>query len=436
MPAKEEKVPDQLKMEDKKSNLPQNNVKAQPTSSLAGLQQSFRNISPPSIQPHHIQRAKSFGVVLLLIACLSLGFLGGWIGSNARTTSDNIPTSTQKEVVTSESNLIADIAKQVSPSVVSVNVTSQTSTPDIFGFIQPQAQQSAGTGIILSSDGVIVTNRHVVPVGTTNVSVTLSDGTTFNNVQVIGRTSQSDSLDIAFLKIADTKGHKLVPATLGDSSKMQVGDRVVAIGNALGQYQNTVTSGIISGYGRTVQASDQGSGSGENLEDLFQTDASINPGNSGGPLVNSDSQVIGINTAVASNAQGIGFAIPINDVKGLIDNVLNTGKFQQPYLGVRYLSLTNDYANQVGVSVSRGAYIIPAGKDGGQPGVVSGSPADKAGLKEGDVITAVDGTNIDSNHSLTSLLGQHQVGDTVSLTVLRGGKQITVNATLGSAPSQ
>lgn len=411
-------------------------AKTKPAASLADLQRNLRSKTTATLRSDHAQRAKHLGVILLLIACLALGFLGGWLGSNRNSTDNSLNTSKQKEVVESEGNLIANIAKQVSPSVVSVNVTGQSQSTDFFGFTQSQPQQSAGTGIIISSDGVIVTNRHVVPEGTSSVSVTLSDGTTFNNVQVIGRTSQSASLDIAFLKIIDTKGKKLVPASLGDSSQMQVGDRVVAIGNALGQYQNTVTSGIISGYGRTVQAGDQGGGSSENLEDLFQTDASINPGNSGGPLVNADSQVIGINTAVASDAQGIGFAIPINDVKGLIATVLDTGKFQQPYLGVRYLSLTNDYAQQLGIKVTRGAYILPTNKDNGQSGVLSGSPADKAGLKEGDVIVAVNGTNIDANHSLTSLLDQHQVGDSVGLTVLRNGKQMAVSVTLEAEPGQ
>jgi serine protease Do len=138
---------------------------------------------------------------------------------------------------------------------------------------------------------------------------------------------------------------------------------------------------------------------------------------------------------VASGAQGIGFAIPINDVSGLIKSVLATGKFEQPYLGVHYLSLTNDYAQQLGLSISRGAFVIPASQDNGQAGVVSGSPAAKAGIKESDVITAVDGKNIDANHSLTSLLDQHAVGDTVTLSVLRNGKQISVQAQLGTAPS-
>jgi serine protease Do len=381
-----------------------------------------------------------FGAAALLIVSLAAGFAGGWVGATNRDNSDFASTATQKEVVYSQDQLISSIAKTMSQSVVSVNVTSETTTSpqdSFFGFGLPQQsqQQSEGTGVVISSNGLIVTNRHVVPAGTTSVSVTLSDGTQLNNVQVVGRTSESDSLDVAFLKITDAKGHTLVPAQLGDSSKVKIGDSVVAIGNALGQFQNTVTSGIISGFGRSVQASDQGSAStGENLEDLFQTDAAINEGNSGGPLVNMDGQVIGINTAVASNAQGIGFAIPINDISGLIKTVLSTGKFQQPYLGVHYLSLTNDYASQLNLSVTRGAYIIPSDQDGGVSGVVSGSPADQAGLKEGDVILSVNSMNIDDSHSLTALLDQHSVGDSVTLKVLRNGKQIYVQVTLSAAP--
>ncbi len=381
---------------------------------------------------------KYIGIALLLIVSLASGFAGGWVESN-RNSYGLSSTAKQKQVVYGQDQLISSIAKQVSQSVVSVNVTSQTSSSqnNLFGFMTPnQTQQSAGTGIIISSNGLIITNRHVVPAGTTSVSVTLSDGTQLNDVKVIGETSQNDSLDIAFLKITNAKGHTLVPAQLGDSSQVKVGDSVIAIGNALGQYQNTVTSGIISGFGRSVQASDQGNANtGENLEDLFQTDAAINEGNSGGPLVNMSGQVIGIDTAVASNAQGIGFAIPINDVSGLIKNVLATGKFQQPYLGVRYLSLTNDYASQLNLSVSRVEYIIPSSQDGGQPGVISGSPADRAGIKEGDVIVSVDGTNIDDRHSLTALLDQHSVGDVVNLQILRAGKQINVQATLVAAPT-
>jgi len=376
----------------------------------------------------------------LLVGALLLGLAGGFAGaalenSNGGSGFLSGTITNQKKVVTSESQLVNDIAKTVGPSVVSVNVTTQGSTQDFFGFAQPTQEEAAGTGIIISSDGLVVTNRHVVPTGTTQVSITLSDGTELGNVTVVGRTNASDSLDVAFLKINNTRGHKLTPAILGDSSKVQVGDAVVAIGNALGQFQNTVTSGIISGYGRSVQASDSsGTQSPENLDDLFQTDAAINEGNSGGPLVNLNGQVIGINTAIAGNAQNIGFAIPINDVKGLISQVLKTGKFARPYLGVRYIPLTSDVAQQYDLSVNRGAYVAPP-VDATQPSVVPDSPADKAGVKQGDIITQINGTDIDENHSLVSLLDQHAVGDKVSLTVLRDGKTLHLTATLGSSPS-
>jgi serine protease Do len=222
---------------------------------------------------------------------------------------------------------------------------------------------------------------------------------------------------------------------LGDSSKMQVGDKVVAIGNALGQFQNTVTEGILSGFGRSVTAGDSsGTGSDETLQNLFQTDAAINEGNSGGPLVNINGEVIGINTAIAGDAQNIGFAIPINDAQGSIKSILGTGKLERPYLGVRYISLTDDYAYTYNLPVKRGAYIPPAA--GGQASIVSGSPADKAGLKEKDVITAIDDTKIDENNSLTSVLGKHAVGDNITLSVLRGGKDMKIKVTLEAAPGQ
>jgi len=215
----------------------------------------------------------------------------------------------------------------------------------------------------------------------------------------------------------------------------------VAIGNALGQFQNTVTSGIISGYGRSVQASGSGGSLGslsgastENLDDLFQTDAAINEGNSGGPLVNLNGQVIGINTAIASNSQNIGFAIPINDIKGLINQVLKTGKFQRPYLGVRYIPLTADVANEFSLSTQAGAFIAPS-NDPTSPSVIAGSPAASAGLQDNDIITALDGTPINQANSLTSLLDQHQPGDQISLTVLRNGQALHVSVTLGSMPS-
>lgn len=384
-------------------------------------------------QPNE-QRQRIASVVFVLFACLSFGFLGGWLGalSQSKGGLDVKSPEAKQQVIASESQLISEIAKNVGPSVVSVSVTSRAQG-GFFGSYG-QLEQSAGTGVIISDDGYIITNRHVIPAGTTSVTVTLSDGTQLDNVKVVGRTSENDSLDIAFLKVTDKKGKTLKPADLGDSSKMQVGDKVVAIGNALGQFQNTVTSGIISGYGRSVEAGDGSGSATETLQNLFQTDTAINRGNSGGPLVNTSGQVIGINTAVAGNAENIGFAIPINDVKGLINSVLKDGKLSRPYLGVRYITLTDSVASQLNLSVKRGAYLAPG--QGGEAPVISGSPADKAGLKEGDIITKIDNTNIDENHSLTSLVGQKSVGDKISVTYIRDGAQKTVTATLEAVPEQ
>lgn len=373
------------------------------------------------------------GIVLL---ALLAGYTGAWLQNRHESNSLATNTSAQKKIVTSESALISQIAKTVGPSVVSISVEISDGSVDFFGNEQPSAQ-GAGTGIILSTSGIIVTNRHVVPEGTTKVGVTLSDGTEFKDVEVIGRTSEGDSLDVAFLKINDLEGHKLVAAELGDSTKMQVGENVVAIGNALGQFQNTVTSGIISGYGRNITAGDSSgqSGATENLINLFQTDAAINQGNSGGPLVNMNGQVIGINTAVAAgDAQNIGFAIPINDISGMINQVLETGKFARPYLGIRYVALSPDVAKQLDLSQTSGAYISES-NDPSSPSIIPDSPADKAGLKQRDIITAIDDTKIDQTHSLSSLLGTHQPGDKVKLTIVRNGKTLHINATLGTLPA-
>lgn len=377
-----------------------------------------------------IDKPKSLGVVFILLLSLSFGFLGGWLGSSAKENSSTTGTISKasQQVVLNESQLISDIAKNVGPSVVSIDVTSQSQQVNFFGQGQQVEQQSAGTGIIISDSGYIMTNRHVLSTTSTKVSVTLSDGTKLTDVDVVGTTADSDSLDIGFLKIKDTKGKKLTAAKIGDSSKVQVGDKVVAIGNALGQFQNTVTSGIISGFGRSVEAGDESGDASENLQNLFQTDTAINQGNSGGPLVNINGEVIGINTAIAGGtAENIGFAIPMNDVQGLIKSVLEKGKIERPYLGIRYVSLNDDYAYQYNLSVKRGAYIAPSTSGSS---IIAGSPAEKAGLKEKDVITKIDGTNVDENNSLVSLLGRKAVGDQVELTVLRDGKEQSIKVTL------
>lgn len=373
--------------------------------------------------------------VVLMLATLIIGFIGGILGSRImplRITSLNTPLG-QQQIVSSQSQLISSIAKNVSPSVVSINVSSgadQTSNSSIFGGMISQPTKSAGTGIILSSDGIIVTNKHVISGNNSIVSVTTSDGKTYDNVQVIAKDPRNN-FDVAFLKINGAKG--LIPAKLGDSSKMQVGDGVVAIGYALGEFEDTVTSGIISGLGRPITATG-GSTNTETLTNLFQTDAAINPGNSGGPLVNMNSEVIGINTAVAGGtAQNIGFSIPVNDIKSQIESILNTGKLEVPYLGVRYIVLTPAIKEKFELPVSEGAWL--KGNDDSLA-VIFGSPADKAGLKEGDIIVKVNGQIVNDKHVLSSLLSKYKVGDSVELQVNNNGNVRTVKVKLEAAPNQ
>ncbi len=437
-----------------KDNGKVNSISTKSSSKYKTLTFTVPTFRKPNIKIPENKKARTILVTLVFIlAAIGSGFVGGWVESSGNTIAlGNTSLGNQKQIVTSNSQLITDIAKTVGQSVVSVNVainTSGSSTASgssitggfgLFGFSQPEEEQAAGTGIIISSNGIILTNRHVVPQGTTSVSVTLSNGTELKDVSVIGRTNTSDSLDIAFLKINNAEGQKLVPAAVGDSSQMQVGDEVVAIGNALGQFQNTVTSGIISGYGRDVTAEADTGGIGsatsdsENLVDLFQTDAAINEGNSGGPLVNLNGQVIGINTAIAGNAQNIGFSIPINDVKGLINQVLKNGSFTMPYIGIRYIPLTPDVANEYNLSVQNGAFIAPSA-DPSEPSILPNSPASSAGLEINDIITAVNGTSINQENSLTSLIDQYTPGTNISLTVIRDGKTIQVSVTLGTEPS-
>lgn len=366
--------------------------------------------------------------VLLIAAAALAGFGGAFVydqTSGTDKTGENASVSRQAQVVSDESDLNAAIATNVSDSVVSINVESSTPASRFFyGY----TSESAGTGIIISSDGYIITNKHVIPEGATKVTVTLGNGTEYNDVEIVGRDPRS-SVDIAFLKIKDVKDLKA--AKLGDSSNVRVGEKVVAIGNALGQYQNTVTSGIISGLGRPVTAGDE-TGS-ESLTNLLQTDAAINSGNSGGPLVNVNSEVIGINTAVATgDAQNIGFAIPIDDVKGLINSVLAKGKLEVPYLGVRYVDLNEDIASQLDLERDKGAYIYASGN---QKAIVSGSPAEKAGLQKGDIIIKINTTNLDEDHGLAATLSKYSVGEGVNLTIVRDGKEKTILVTLEAAPT-
>ena len=366
--------------------------------------------------------AKWFGIIGVIALCLLAGFAGSWLQVNMLSGGSRT-IEERKSLLVKEDSAVINVAKQVSPSVVSI--TSSSTAVDLFG--QSQAQSSSGTGIILKSNGLILTNKHVVE-GGESFTVITSDGKQYKDAKVVAKDPTND---IAFLQVAASG---LTAAQLGDSSKVEVGQRVIAIGNALGQFQNTVTTGVISGKSRPITASG-GAGGAESLQNLFQTDAAINPGNSGGPLVNIAGEVIGMNTAVAGDgAQNIGFAIPINEAKKDITSVSDGGKIVRPYLGVRYTTVTQDMAasNNLSDATIGGAYIGAGNTDG----VVAGSPADKAGLKNGDVILKLNDTQLDKNNSLSTVIGQFSVGDTVTVTYMRDGKTKTAKVKLQEAPAQ
>ncbi len=372
---------------------------------------------------------RQLGILGTVALCIVSSAATAWIllGTGIiRPDASQTITQNRDKIVLQQGEIVADVFKKVSPSTVAITTESQSSSRRTLG--ATAVEQGAGSGMIISSDGYVMTNKHVIPSGTSKLTVVLADGTTYDDVSVVGRDPLND---IAFLKINNV--NNLPAVELGDSNTVQTGQQVVAIGNALGEFRNSVTSGIISGKGRPIQAEDgSGTGSSEQLENLLQTDAAINPGNSGGPLVTLDGKVVGINTAVSEEGQAIGFAIPINDAKGLLNAVLKQGKIVRPYLGVRYISLDKATAEQLKLSVSQGAYVMA---DNNGEAVVPGSPADKAGLKAGDVITKINGTDITESHSLASSLGQFTPGDKVTLSVVRSGKTQDVTVTLEPYPS-
>jgi serine protease Do len=358
--------------------------------------------------------------VVATLVVLAVGATGGIALDRALNSQGEYVNSSSfdgNSTTTPQENSIAAVADKIKPSVVSV-FTKSTGT-SVYGAI---SQEGAGTGIIVSKDGYVMTNNHVID-GASSVTVIDSNGNEYENVTVIGRDPLND---IAFLKIQSN--NTFTPAEIGNSATIRIGQQVVAIGNALGQYTNTVTSGIISGTGRPVTASDSGNQSTESLTDLIQTDASINAGNSGGPLVNLSGQVIGINTATVSSANGIGFAIPVNSAKGVLEGVLQTGKISRAYLGLSYLSITSDVVRQFNLTAKSGAYVYASNGNA----IASGSPADKAGLKSGDVITKIDNYIVGTDGGLSSITGLYRPGDNATITYVRSGSTHTVQITFGT----
>lgn len=361
---------------------------------------------------------------MLFVAILSFvfGLIGAMIGIFILKKFPNTTIQQSKQVVIDQQTAVANVAKKVGPSVVSI--VSSSNRIDPYTGISSQSKDGAGTGIIVTSDGLVMTNKHVVETGE-SFTVISSDNTEYKDAKVVATDPNND---LAFIRF---NGKNLRAADLGDSEKVEVGQSVVAIGNALGQFQNTVTTGVISGKSRPITASG-GNGSSENLTNLFQTDAAINPGNSGGPLVDIEGNVIGINTAVAGSAQNIGFAIPINDAKNVLNSVIKTGKIVRPYIGVRYITINEDIAKSNNLSSNVGALVYGRGS---QLAVIPGSPADKAGIQQGDIILKIDGSEINESSPISSIIGKKKPGDKIEIVYSRDGKESKVTATLVESPT-
>ncbi|HYE22441.1 MAG TPA: trypsin-like peptidase domain-containing protein [Verrucomicrobiae bacterium] len=386
----------------------------------------------------------------LVILSLIFGMVGSVIGARYLAPlykNGNLTAVDQgiKTVQVDEESAVVDVVKRSSPAVVSIIISKDlnkipgySSSPFDFGpfsfdpFFQqrnpnssePNIQQvGGGSGFIITSDGLIATNKHVVDDETATYTVLTNDGKSYD-AQVLSRDPVND---IALVKI-QASGLASIP--LGDSTKLEIGQKVIAIGNSLGQYQNTVTTGVVSGIGRTITAS--GATGSEQLEGVIQTDAAINPGNSGGPLLDIGGSVIGINTAIDAQGQLVGFAIPVNDLKKDIESFEKFGRIIKPFLGVRYVVVTPAIKEENSLSVDYGALIVSGGRPN-LPAIVAGSAADKAGLREGDIILEINGTRIDQDHSLAGLLKNYNPGDIVRMKVLSRDEQKDISVTLGES---
>jgi S1-C subfamily serine protease len=390
-------------------------------------------------------------ILLVILVVLFLGIeLGPSIISNfpafvKNPTASILPnTSNEKVKVVTEESVVTSTVKNVGPSVITIgiNQSPQSNSNDFnnndFGPFslffgqnpddqqQPapspdQSDQYIGSGFVASSDGLIVTNKHVVSDTSSTYFVVDQNGDKYDVTQIY-----RDPLnDIAILKTKKTPTGGFRPVVMGDSSNLQVGQFVIAIGTALGEFRNTVTTGVISGLGRGITAGSPLEGSVEQLDNVIQTDAAINPGNSGGPLLNSSGQVIGINTAVSTQGQNIGFAIPISVVKDTLNNFNKTGQFNRPFLGVAY-SMIDKQAALLN-DAPQGALVQE---------VVPGSSADKAGIQVNDIITSIDGQKLSDtgDNTLASIISKDKVGQTITVSVYRDNKSQDIKVTLQTAP--
>lgn len=375
----------------------------------------------------------------------------GFVTQNNNDGSQNNGSTEHVNVVEEDSAVISSVEK-ASPSVVSIVITKDVPKIDDFfsnpffddpffnpfGFNQKQQQQApsqgetekkeigGGTGFIVDQDGYIVTNKHVVQDTDAEYTVIMNDGKKIE-AKVLARDPYQD---LAILKV---DANKLPVVELGDSDSLKIGQTVIAIGNSLGEFRNTVSKGIISGLKRDVNAGD-GNGQSELLSEVIQTDAAINPGNSGGPLLNIKGQVVGINVAMAEGAENIGFAVPVNQVKEILQSVKENGRIVTPYLGIRYVVINDQLKSDNNLPVDYGALVV-RGENVTDLAVIPGSPADKAGITENDIVLEIDGKKINNDNDLAKIIRQHKVGDTVTLKVWSKGQEKNVQIKLEEANS-
>ncbi|MFQ5835300.1 MAG: S1C family serine protease [bacterium] len=345
------------------------------------------------------------GSLILIVAVFTLINLSINLSLQAKN-----PPENQKEVVSFLQDTIIEASSKVAPAVVSISTVRVVAD----FFFNPIPQRGLGSGVIFDQkNGYILTNEHVIH-RAKEIKVLLPDGREFEG-KLIG---SDPRIDLAVVKI---KGENLPVVKLGDSDKVKVGEFCIAIGNALG-LQNTVTFGVVSATNRSIRPQPQ-----KVLEDLIQTDAAINPGNSGGPLINFKGEVIGINTAIIPYAQGIGFAIPINAAKDIIEELIKYGKVIRPWLGISYLPITPQVVSRFNLPVKSGLYVAS---------VISGSPAHKAGLQVKDIIRKFDAQEIKTSQDLKAFISKKKVGDEVTLTILRDKETKIIRVTLGEMPAE
>jgi serine protease Do len=318
-------------------------------------------------------------------------------------------TTVIKKRIVDEESAVIEVVEKASPAVVSI--LRRQVLFDFFSGREVVDESGIGTGFVVDSKGVVITNKHVVSDSSASYSILMSNDETYPIEEIFSDPAN----DIAILKIG---AENLPMLSLGDSDKMKVGQTVVAIGNALGRFSNTVTKGVVSGIGRGIAASGALGGQTEMLENIIQTDAAINPGNSGGPLLDLDGLVVGVNVAMAQGAENIGFSIPINVIKPVLQNFAVHGKIVRPYLGVRY----RPAYKRADDSRLEMVFFIEQ--------VMKGSPADEAGIEVGDVIFEIDGVKVSEKVDLAVMIARKQVGDKIRLVIDRGGKRITIEAEL------